>query len=441
MEYDTYFVGKAHFQQLSDPVSAEYSGRADQEVFWKEFQGPYYGFDKVQLYNGHTKYPFTAGMHYRVWLKERGCSDQKIEELFNYKPTDSFREHGTWKIRREWHPSVFTSETAIAYLEERDASKPFAMWVSFSDPHDPHVVPEPYANTYKPEEVDYLGYKEGEHDKRPDCYNQLYYGGIEALPFHDGIGVPSAASAHLFGDEQYFREIAAVHHGMMKLMDEEIGKVLDKLKELGIYDNTMIIFTTDHGDYLGNHGYVYKGFPAFEEVYNVPLIIKNVNQKNGGTKTDALCSLVDIAPTILETAGKTAIESMHGISQVSVLAGRSRLVREFVIIENRPVREQFYQRMIVTDRYKLVAYMDSIQGELYDLLEDKNQYLNLWDNPQYEYTKKKLLECLFRYYDSARDEMSACRTAECRWNETELLLRIWEQMHSEEPVQERTCYS
>ena len=69
------------------------------------------------------------------------------------------------------------------------------MWVSFSDPHDPHVVPEPYANTYKPEEVDYLGYKEGEHDKRPDCYNQLYYGGIEALPFHDGIGVPSAASA------------------------------------------------------------------------------------------------------------------------------------------------------------------------------------------------------------------------------------------------------
>ena len=155
--YDTFFTGKPHFQQLSDPDSFEWSGNALNEEYWKGYQSGYYGFKDLKIYNGHTDYSFTAGMHYRLWLKEKGLSDEEISSRFNYIPSNTYREHGEWKIERKFHPTVFTADCAVDYLTRHKTENPFLMWVSFSDPHDPHVVPEPYASMYAPEDVNYLG--------------------------------------------------------------------------------------------------------------------------------------------------------------------------------------------------------------------------------------------------------------------------------------------
>lgn len=425
--YETYFVGKPHFQQLSDPESFEWSGKALDEEFWKDYSGGYYGFQHTRIYNGHTSYPFTAGMHYRLWLKEKGLTEDEINERFRYHPSDSYREHGEWRIEREYHPSVFTAECAVDYLKNREHDRPFLMWASFSDPHDPHVVPEPYASMYSPDEVEYLGYTDSEHDDRPAFYNQLYEKGLEGLAFNDSFGAPSVLSAKLFGDEKYFREITAVHHGMVRLMDEEIGKIVQILKEQKEYDDTLIIFTTDHGDYLGNHGFIYKGFPAFEEVYNVPMIVKMPKGKGAGTRQEALVSHIDIAPTIVEAAGIDGCPDMDGISQWKLWNQENGNQREYVEIENRPVEQGFYQKMLVTERYKLVAYMDSEDGELYDLKLDKNQYHNLWSNESYKELKINLLRKM---------------TGISEINHVGSLLEIlWKKMHEEEPVQKRTSYS
>lgn len=435
--YETYLVGKPHFQQLTTEGSFECASKAMDEAFWAGFNGPYYGFQNTRIHNGHTNYPVTAGMHYRIWLKEHGLTDEDIARYFNHSCNGSFREHGEWKLPRELHPSVFVSECSMDYLEkhEQDSDKPFFMWCSFTDPHDPHVTPEPYASMYSADDVDYLPYRDGEFDDKPDCYRDLYELGHENVSYADAFGVPSAPSGKLFGDDQYFREITAMHHGMVKLMDEEIGRIIEKLKALGLYENTLIVFSTDHGDYLGNHGFVYKGHPAFEEVYNVPYIIKNPGQHCAGTRSDALISHVDFAETVLSFAGVQAPESMQGEDQRAVFLGEKPTLREALIIENRPVQNKFYQQMIVTDQYKLVVYMDSEQGELYDLKADHDQYDNLWDKDAFKEVKLSLCVQLLKRLGAREVAAESCE------NISACLAAFTAFMHAEEPVQERTSFS
>lgn len=436
--YNTYFVGKPHFQQIGAKGSFECFEKAMDESFWRDYRGSYYGFDNLSLHNGHTIYPITAGMHYRLWLKDKGLTDQDISEYFNYQSKESYRTHGEWTIPKALHPTVYVADRAVDYLSECDTDEPFVMWVSFSDPHDPHVVPKPYATMYDPNKVNYLGYKEGELDDKPSCYKELYEKDYHNLSFSDEYGVPSAPSGKFFGDDQYYKEITAVHHGMVKLIDEEVGRIIQELKRKGMYDDTFIVFTTDHGDTLGNHGFVYKGFPAYEEVYNVPFIIKDILQdiphednheaiKDGITRSSALMSHVDVASTILSAAGITVPSDMDGCNQLQVVRGERESVRDEVYIENRLVKSGFYQKMIVTQEYKLVMYMDSLEGELYDLSIDRNQYVNLWDQVEWDSIKNQLLNRLAK--------------TQIQHGNLECLNIISEQMHNEEQVQDRKSFS
>lgn len=440
--YETYFTGKPHFQQLSTEGSFECESKSTDEAFWKNFRGPYYGFQHTQIHNGHTSYPVTAGMHYRLWLKEKGLDDNDIAGYFNHSCSGSFRNHGAWNLPRELHPSVFVSEKSVNFLDQHQKNsggKPFFLWCSFTDPHDPHVTPEPYASMYDPSEIEHRPYREGEFRDKPECYQDLYDLGHEALSFSDEFGVPSAPSGKLFGDEQYFREITAVHHGMVKLIDEEIGRIIKKLKESGEYENTLIVFTTDHGDYLGNHGFVYKGFPAFEEVYNVPYIVKSPGEKAPNHRSEALISHVDFAATALGFAEIPIPGEMEGTDQKDVILGLKQSVRSALIIENRPVEKGFYQQMLVTGTHKLVVYLDSEDGELYKLQEDPDQYCNLWNDSSCRDLKQKLCYQLMNRQGLEGDleetgDTSGLSISEC-------LKSISNSMHAEEPVQKRTSFS
>jgi uncharacterized sulfatase len=295
------------------------------------------------------------------------------------------------------------------------------------------VVPAPYDEMFDPDKVQYLGVREGEFDKKPPVYRQLYEKGLQGLAFNDRFGVPSCGLARP-AQERQWRKSAAIHHGMVTLMDEEIGRILAALKESGQYDNTLIIFTTDHGDYLGNHGFTGKGFPAFEEVYNLPFVIKNPGQTNRGQRSNALVGTLDIAPTALDFAGQSIPAQMQGVSQKAVFQGREPQARESFLIENRPVQKGFYQKMLVSDRYKLVAYKGEMYGELYDMANDPNQYENLWDSLRHREQKQLLLANI-----CAASGADGKKTAKA--GTEELLATMTARMRSEEPLQERTSYS
>lgn len=223
---------------------------------------------------------------------------------------------------------------------------------------------------------------------------------------------------------------------MVTLIDEEIGRIINKLNESGEYENTLIVFTSDHGDYLGNHGFLYKEFPAFEEVYNVPYIVKSSGDNSLKSRSDALISHVDFAATALGYAGIPVPTEMEGTDQKDVILGLKPSVRSALVIENRPVETGFYKWMLVTGTHKLVVYLDSENGELYNLKDDSHQYRNLWNDSEYRDLKQKLCYQLMarqrRNEDS--EDTGGLSTSEC-------LKAISNSMHAEEPVQKRTSFS
>jgi len=325
---------------------------------------------------------------------------------------------------------VFVSEKSIAFLDEhqeRRKEKPFFMWMSFQDPHNPHVVPSPYDTLVDPADVNYKKYIEGEFDDKPPIYQELYDKGMGGLHFSDGIGVPCASPAKP-DKENTWRESIAIHHGMVQLMDEEIAKVLDYLKANDLYDNTVIVFTTDHGDYIGNHGFRGKGFPAYEEAYNIPFILKGANQENRGIRSNAILGTLDIAPTILDIIGIDIPAEMDGVSQGSIVQGEIDKVRSSFIIENRAVQKGFYQKMIISDTYKAVYYYGQNYGELYDMSADPDQYNNLWDKDEYQDIKKDLLFQLFE-----KNVLEGSHDAS-QYSIPELLKMLNDQIDKEGPV-------
>ena len=441
--YVNYAIGKMHFTPVSTKGRFESPPNILDEPFWRTFDGPYYGFHHNILLNRHTSESLSCRMHYGIWLKDQGLTEADLKVYFNNQSgMDGHR--GRWNLPRKYHPSTFVAESAARFIERhrsREGDKPFFMWVSFQDPHRPHVVPAPYDTMYDPQKVPYLGHRAGEHDDRPDFYSELF---SSPRTFHARFpgnkhGIPCAFSAGNADGarEEALRKEIAVHFGMATLVDDELKKVIDALKRTGQYDNTLIVYTTDHGDYLGNHGFHSKGFPAFEEVYNVPLIVKNPAQSQAGKRSGELVSLVDLAPTVLAMAGRKIPAAMEGLDHSNAWRGKGKMVRDNLIIENRPIPKGFYQQMLVRRGHKLVAYMDTTQGELYEMQKDPDQYENLWNKPEYEDLKRKMLIQLI-----TREPMKKAAPAELKGLSVEELLNVlWKKMHAEEPVQPRTSFS
>jgi len=425
--YHTYAVGKMHFQPVTTAGRFESPPRIMDEQFWREFDGPYYGFQWTRLLNRHASEDLSCRMRYGVWLKDHGLKEADLKKHFQ-------GQTGTWSLPRELHPSVFVAEHAIeAIRKHRTGETPFFLWASFQDPHPPHVAPPPYDNMFDPDKIEYLGVRDGEFDDKPAVYRQLYAGGPHGLAFSDRFGVPGCGPAHPEQAKQW-RKFAAIHHGMVALLDEEIGRIIATLKDSGLYEDTLIVYTSDHGDYLGNHGFRGKGFPAYEEVYNLPFVIKNPGQANAGSRSNALAGSLDIAATALDFAGLPIPDRMQGISQRAVFEGTATRARESFLIEDRPVQKGFYQKMLVTDGYKLVAYMGESYGELYDMTNDPHQYRNLWESPRHREQKQSMLAAICSASGADRKKLEKVGVED-------LLAVMTTQMRSEEPVQARTSFS
>jgi uncharacterized sulfatase len=181
---------------------------------------------------------------------------------------------------------------------------------------------------------------------------------------------------------------------MISLMDHHIGRILDALEETGQRQNTLVIFTSDHGDMLGDHGFWWKGFVPYEEHMRVPLIVSLPGNIPAGTATEALQSLLDLPPTILSYAGVPVPEEMQGVDQRPAWENHTVPVRESVIVEERLFHSDWGQDCLITPTHKLCFYANRDYGELYDLVEDPNQIENLWDRPRQATLKQELLRSL-----------------------------------------------
>jgi arylsulfatase A-like enzyme len=399
--YESILVGKAHFQPLASTPGSE--SIECQPIlrdldFWRGFHGPWYGFNHVETARMHA-HESHAGQHYALWLEEKGLDNWRdyfqkwpVDPNDKYRGPEYMRGAQAWDIPEPLHHSHWVGERTVANMARCvEAGKPFFLWSSYFDPHPPYAIPEPWATMYDPADMVPGEYVEGEmsdmppqfaktQEKDPDFSMYREEGGQGLHGFH----------SHLHTDAELRRSIAC-YYGMMSLIDQEIGRTLDALDRLGVAENTLVVFSTDHGHFLGHHGLIAKGAFHYEDMLRIPMIVRYPGRVPAGVRSRTLQCQVDLAPTFLETAGIPVPGLMQGGSQLEVWCGDERGARDHVLVENRHNPTTVHLRTLVTERYKITVYRGADYGELFDLERDPRELHNCWADPDYAAVKAQLL--------------------------------------------------
>ena len=253
-------------------------------------------------------------------------------------------------------PETRITDAAIERIRKH-AKEPFMITVSWSPPHDLWVIPEPYYSMVDRRKIDLRGTRD--------------------LPAWDQRG-PSKRLGDLAGDEG-LREYAAVYHGMVKYIDDQVGRVLKTLDDLGLAERTLVIFTTDHGDMVGAHGCVGKSITSFyDDLVHIPFLMRLPGVIRPGTVVDRPVSQVDVMPTILDYAGRTSPDGIHGRSLRPLIEGRDPPWRDHAFCQRSD--RQF---MIRTATHKYVFGPKPRLVALYDLKADPDENRNLAGLPEH----------------------------------------------------------
>ncbi len=251
-------------------------------------------------------------------------------------------------------PETQITDQVLGLIDEH-ADENFMITASWSPPHDLWVMPEPY-------------YSLVDRDK-------IELPGTTDLPKWDRRGA-SKRLGDIMGPEG-IKEYAAIYHGMVKYIDDQLGRVLDKLDERGLTDNTLVIFTSDHGDMAGAHGCIGKSISSyFDDLVRIPLSMRLPGRIKPGTIVDRPVSQIDFMPTILDYLGQSVPEGIHGRSMRPLVEGRDVEWRDHAFCQRAN-----HSRMLRTERYKYSFGPRQRMVALYDLKEDPHEDHNLADDP------------------------------------------------------------
>lgn len=401
--YRTHSVGKLHllpFQTPNDVDPATLDPARWPESYWAWEQAgleavptPYFGLQSVEATVGHG--PGITGA-YRRWLEANHPGEVGLWEPRAGTPTPH-RAEAAWHnaLPEELHYNTWVADRCIDFLQNWEAEQPFFCWCSFPDPHHPYCPPEPWASLVDPADVVLPTRREGELDDLPPFYRRSF----ETAQQLSGRGAPTQMS------DDALREILALTYGMIAHVDHHIGRVLGELERLGLRDDTVVAFLSDHGDMMGDHWMINKGPFHFDGLLRMPFIWSWPGHFPAGVTCEDLVSYLDFAPTILDLAGVPVPEgevpgrveataqlpAWPGQSFAAQLQGLPGRPQESVVAENDEDYLALRLRTLITRRYQLTAYPGEDYGELFDLEQDPGQLHNLWRDPAHAWVKQDLL--------------------------------------------------
>jgi arylsulfatase A-like enzyme len=305
-------------------------------------------------------------------------------EAANHRPgfdTSMAFEAFPTPIPLELHRSTCITDNAIRLLEQRDKDKPFFLHLSYWDPHHPFDPPHPYDTLYEGKPIkEPLPHTEEEFKNLPAHFQEWYthIWNREGKPFCD----------HTLED---WRVIIRLYYSMITLIDDGIGRVIEVLKKEKIYDDTIIIFSADHGELLGDHGIATKGGFFYEGLLKVPLIIKLENQTQKKTIETPVMNF-DIMPTLLDLLN-IETPDCTAVSLLPLLEDRGGFDQP-IYIEGT----QGEMACLIDYPYKLIVYQDNRSGQLYNLEKDPNEYHNIWGVPETEDMLANLIKTQLRLF-------------------------------------------
>ncbi len=395
--YQTYGVGKHHLQPILAPDEL---AMPESAAFWRDeksnnWTGPYYGLRTVDFVIGEADTAAEVG-HYARWLQDNypnAVTLLSAKEALEPRPNDLDE---VWKsaIPAELHYNTWIAEKAVSFIER--ANTPFFLFVSFPDPHHPFQAPKPYCDRYDPTDMPMPRVVPGELDRMPPYYlNLSYSSGKGFMQSYWGSPDDSEQGFLLQTNglsETTMRKAIALTYGMIEMIDNCVGRILNALTKQGVEEETILLFTSDHGELLGDHGLIHKGPPPYRQLLEVPLLIKGP-EISAEVRIDALTSHIDLTPTLIDIAG-IVIEHMSfdGLSFVPLLKGKQKALRKAIFAEYHPrsIRD-LYNQTIQTHQWRLTLYPEHPDwGELFDLDNDPFEHQNLYFEPKFDQITREL---------------------------------------------------
>ena len=261
----------------------------------------------------------------------------------------------------------------IKFLQKaaQDQSKPWCLTISTTAPHDPYFALKRYYDLYPTSEIEQPPNFHDDLKDKPNIYRRMQDVWREMRWAH-------------------FAEATACYYAICTLIDDQVGRILNVLEGLGQLGDTIIIYMSDHGDFMGAHRLMMKGVPAFEEGYKIPFIVRWPGDALEGAVCDEPVSVVDIAPTLLEMVGAEPIENCEGRSLLPLLKGeRPEGWESEAFAEFHGQRFFFTQRIVWGERYKYI-FNGFDYDELYDLEHDPHELRNLASDPAYRSIRDEL---------------------------------------------------
>lgn len=424
--YRTASLGKSHVQPMTDrpaeggaPPQAIDAWKDDGGDYTQEqprhfagtdrhpFHTPYYGYDEVDMVTFHGDH---AGGHYLQWLRRHLPEADRLRDRANQLPHDYVCPQAyRTAIPEAYYPTSYIRDRAVDFLRTtRGQAQPFFAFVSFPDPHHPFTPPGRYWGLYDPADFPVRLPFEAHRNPPPPirwCRERFLDGSRARQGPHDSF----------FATEREIREAMALSAGMITMIDDAVGDIVRALQESGQAENTVIVFTSDHGDYLGDFNLVLKGALASRGITRVPFIWCDPRQAAPAV-SPALASTIDIAPSVLASAGVEPYGGIQGRSLLGCLDGEGRVWDELLVeYQDSRTRQGFQRpacvRSLLTERHRLSVYQDESWGELYDHHEDPDETHNLWDAPDQGDTQSRLMQQLLRKMLSAVDPSPPARYA------------------------------
>lgn len=394
--YHTYSIGKVHLNFFGNPYSRKfhseealipsiYTPKEEKDSHPR----PYYGFEDVDMVIGHGD---AVGGDYIDWVEEKAPKYFNLIKKRAGRLFDKIMDNSPLP-ERIYHTSYITEKT-ISYLkafsEGKYGDKEFFIHCSYPDPHLPVCPPGRYKTMYDPNEI--------EIPSNLQDVKKLY--SHEILGSFINIYRPNWLRETT---EDELRKFIAYTYGTISMIDKSIGQILAALISFGLEEETMVIFTSDHGDLMGDHGLLLKGPAHFQGVLKVPLIWKIPGFTKAGSISKSLISSIDIPTTILDLLNIKKKEyplGMQGKSIISLLKNPKEEVRDCCIIEEDEQTQKdshnlpsLRLRTLVTKRYRLTLYENHENyGDLFDLKKDPNEDKNLWNEDSYQEIKNSLLK-------------------------------------------------
>src|SRR5581483_11315906 len=210
--------------------------------------------------------------------------------------------------------------------------------------------------------------------------------------------------------EAHLREMLAHYYGLISLVDTSIGRVLEAVDRLGLAEDTIVLYCSDHGELMGDHGLLFKGPFHYESMIRMPLLWRWPGVIPAGRTYEHVSSAVDLMPTLLDACGLPAEPGVQGESLLPILRGATDPYREWALVEHREAPRGMQTKTLVTARYKLTYYPGLPFGELFDLATDPQEYDNLWEGPAHRPLRDallcQLLEALCRTEDPLPEPIS-----------------------------------